>query len=239
MGMQAVILAGGRGTRLAPYTTTVPKPLMPLGDMPILEVVLRQLRSAGFDRVAIAVGHLAGLIQAFFQDGSQLGVDICYSLEPEPLGTAGPLTLIPNLDETFVVMNGDTLTTLDYGHLVEHHRASGAAATIATHERSVQIDFGILEEGADGQVKEYIEKPSYDYRVSMGVYVFERRILEFIGRGQRLDFPDLVRLLLDRGERVQSYPFDGYWLDIGRHSDYELAAEEFQAKRDLFLPEGT
>jgi NDP-sugar pyrophosphorylase family protein len=234
--MQAVILAGGRGTRLAPYTTVVPKPLIPIGDMPILEVVLRQLRARGFQRVTIAVGYLAGLLQAFFGDGSGLGLEIRYSIEKEPLGTVGPLTLIPDLDETFLVMNGDTLTTLDYAALIAQHKSSGAAATIATHKREVRIDFGVVEAGADDAITDYREKPAFDYRVSMGVYVFERRILDLIEEGRHFDLPDLIKLLLTRGERVASYPFDGYWLDIGRHDDHAQAVEEFEARRDQFLP---
>lgn len=235
--MQAVILAGGKGRRLRPYTTVLPKPLMPLGDMPIIEVVLRQLAAGGFDQVTIAVGYLAELLMAYCGDGSKFGLDLSYSREEEPLGTAGPLALIDSLrhGDTFLVMNGDVLTTLDFGALVHRHRASGAAATIATHQRQQQINYGIIESDAHDRVSAYIEKPTYRYQVSMGIYVLEPAVLDFVPRGQYLDLPDLVRQLMAAGRPVLAYPFDGYWLDIGRHDDYEQAAEEFEAMRPQLL----
>jgi len=168
--MRAVILAGGKGQRLRPYTTVLPKPLMPIGDMPILEVVLRQLKAAGVTRVTMAVGYLAELMQAFFGNGARLGLDIDYSFEEKPLGTVGPLTLIPSLrDESeFLMMNGDVLTTIDYSKLIAHHRKAGADVTIATYKREVKIDFGVIETNADDLLTGYVEKPRFDYRVSMG-----------------------------------------------------------------------
>jgi NDP-sugar pyrophosphorylase family protein len=237
--MRAVILAGGKGTRLAPYTTVLPKPLMPIGDMPILEVVLRQLKAAGITRVTIAVGYLAELLQAFCGDGSRLGLDIDYSFEDKPLGTVGPLTKIKDLDDTFLMMNGDVLTTMDYGALIETHKRSGAVTTIATHEREVRIDFGVLETNSEGRLVEYIEKPTKHFHVSMGVYVFEPEVLRFLEPNHYLDFPDLVKTLISREEAVSSYPFAGYWLDIGRHDDYATAIEEFDARRHEFLPNET
>lgn len=236
--MRAVILAGGKGARLAPYTVVFPKPLMPLDDTPILEVVIRQLRRHGCDEIVMCVGHLAELIMAFFGDGSRFGLPISYSREEQPLGTAGPLALIPGLDETFLVMNGDVLTTLDYGDLLRYHRQRAAAATIAMHRRTVKIDLGVIESDASQRITDYIEKPSYHYQVSMGVYVFEPRVLGYIPAGQRLDFPDLVLKLLAAGELVMGYPFDGYWLDIGRPDDYAAAVEEFARLREQFLKEG-
>ncbi len=234
--MQAVILAGGKGRRLRPYTTVLPKPLMPLGDMPIIEVVLRQLAANGFDRVTVAVGYLAELLMAYCGDGSKFGLDLRYSREEEPLGTAGPLALIDGLDDTFLVMNGDVLTSLDLRDLVQQHRASGAAATIATHQRQQQINYGIIESDQERRVTAYIEKPIHRYQVSMGIYVLEPAVLEFVPRGQYLDLPDLVRTLMATGRPVLAHPFDGYWLDIGRHDDYEQAVEEFEAMRDQLLP---
>ena len=234
--MRAVILAGGRGTRLAPYTVSFPKPLMPLGDTPILEVVVRQLRRHGFRRITMAVGHLAELLRAFFGDGARFGVEIDYSREPEPLGTAGPLRLIPDLDEHFLVMNGDLLTDLDYGELLATHRAEGNAATIGVYRRRVKIDFGVVECDPGGAIVEYIEKPEHAYDVSMGVYAFSRGVLECIPDGY-FDFPDLVRELIGRGERVGGYPFKGYWLDIGRQDDYAVAVETFASRRSIFLPD--
>ncbi len=233
--MQAIILAGGKGRRLRPYTTVLPKPLMPLGDMPIIEVVLRQLAASGFDRVTVAVGYLAELLMAYCGDGSKFGLSLKYSREEEPLGTAGPLALIDGLEDTFLVMNGDVLTSLDLRGLVQQHRASGAAATIATHQRVQQINYGIIESDAANRVSAYIEKPAYHYQVSMGIYVLEPAVLDFVPRGQYLDLPDLVRALMTAGRPVLAYPFDGYWLDIGRHDDYEQAVEEFEAMRPMLL----
>ena len=235
--MRAVILAGGRGTRLLPYTTVFPKPLMPIGDMPILEVVLRQLKGAGITKVTMAVGHLAELLQAFFGDGTRLGLEIGYSREDRPLGTVGPLTLIDGLQDTFLMMNGDILTTIDYAHLIQTHRISGAVATIATYVRQVKIDFGVLETNAADLVREYTEKPVLDYRVSMGIYVFEPGILKYLTQGQYRDFPDLVKTLIADNKPVRSYPFTGYWLDMGRPDDYAKAVEEFEARRRELLRE--
>lgn len=238
MGSRAVILAGGKGTRLAPYTTVFPKPLMPLGDTPILEIVLRQLATRGFDRATLAVGHLAELMEAFFGDGSKFGIAVDYSREEQPLGTAGPLAFIDGLDEPFLVMNGDVLTTLDYRVFLDEHIASGAVASVATKKRSTRIDFGIVQTDEAGDITGYIEKPEHEYRVSMGVYAFSPAALGHITEGERLDFPDLILRLLAAGVRVRAVPFDGYWLDIGRHDDFDRAQEEFQSKRELFLPAG-
>lgn len=233
--MKAVILAGGKGTRLAPYTKILPKPLMPIGDMPILEVMLRQMRRYGVDEVVLTVGHLAGLLQAFFQDGSQFGMRIRYSYEERPLGTAGPLALIPDLNETFLVANGDVLTTLDLTSLVEYHRQRNAVATIATHTRQVKIDLGVIQSNPQNQIVGYIEKPTYEFQVSMGIYVFEPRVLDYIPKKKYLDFPDLVLRLIEAGEQVLSYPFSGYWQDLGRPDDYEQAVQEFEALRSEIL----
>jgi len=235
--MRAVILAGGKGTRLAPYTSVFPKPLVPIGDMPILQVVIHQLRHHGFNRITLSVGYLATLLQSFFQDGRQYGVEIDYAVEAKPLGTAGPLACIPDLDETFLVMNGDILTTLDYAELVAWHRRTGAMATVAMHKRTVQIDLGVIQLDGDNRIKDYLEKPTYHYNVSMGVYVFEPGVLEHIPVGEYFDFPNLVHRLLDNGKAVAGYPYDGYWLDIGRHDDYERAVQDFENMRSTFLPE--
>lgn len=235
--MQAVILAGGKGRRLRPYTTVLPKPLMPLGEMPIIEVVLRQLAASGFGQVTVAVGYLAELLMAYCGDGSKYGLDLSYSREETPLGTAGPLALIDGLagGDSFLVMNGDVLTSLDFAALVQRHQASGAAATIATHQRQQQINYGIIESDDADRVTAYIEKPRHHYQVSMGVYVLTPAVLEYIPRGHYLDLPDLVRTLMAAGRPVLACPFDGYWLDIGRHDDYEQAVEEFEAMRPQLL----
>ena len=221
---------------MAPYTTVLPKPLMPVGDMPILEVVLRQLRAAGINRVTMSVGHLAHLLRAFFNDGNRFGLPIDYAVEDQPLGTVGPLALIGDLNETFLLMNGDLLTDLDYPKLIAAHRARRAVATIATYVRNVKIDFGILRTDADDRLTEYTEKPTLEYRVSMGIYVLEPAVLKYVEKGVRLDFPDLVKTLIANRENVVSYPFSGYWLDMGRPDDYERAVAEFTTRKTDFLP---
>jgi NDP-sugar pyrophosphorylase family protein len=236
--MKAVILAGGKGTRLAPYTKILPKPLMPIGDMPILEVILRQLKRAGVDEVILAVGHLAELLRAFFQDGSRLGLHISYCYECHPLGTAGPLADVPGLDDTFLVANGDVLTTLCLSDLVEQHRRSRATATIAMHRRRVKIDLGVIQCDGGQRIAGYIEKPTYDYLVSMGLYVFEPHVLDYIPKGSYLDFPVLMQKLIEAGEYVVGFPFEGYWEDLGRPDDYERAVQDFEHMRLDFLPEG-
>jgi NDP-sugar pyrophosphorylase family protein len=233
--MKAVILAGGKGARLAPYTKVIPKPLMPIGDMPILEVLLRQIKRAGVDEVILTVGHMAELLRAFFQEGERLGTPIRYSYEHEPLGTAGPLKLVTGLDETFLVMNGDVLTTLDFADLIAFHRKSRALVTIAMYDRKVKIDLGVLQLDGGNEVIGYIEKPTYDFQVSMGVYVFEPAALKFIPEQTYFDFPTLILRLLECGEKVAGYPFDGYWQDLGRPDDYEQAVNDFENMRDAFL----
>ncbi len=235
MSNRAIILAGGRGTRLAPYTTVFPKPLMPLGETPILEIILRQLAAANLTEVTLAVGYLSQLIEAYFGDGGAFGLTISYSREAEPLGTAGPLKLIEGLDDPFVMMNGDVLTTLNYRTFLDDHIASGAIATIATFTRSDTVDFGVIETDGNGAVTGYLEKPTSEYRVSMGVNAFSPAVLEFIAPGERIDVPNLILRLIEAGETVQTAPFEGYWLDVGRHDDFALAAEEFEAHKSAFL----
>lgn len=236
--MKAVVLAGGKGTRLAPYTKILPKPLMPIGDMPILEVLIRQMKRAGIDEVTITVGHLASLLEAFFSDGSHLGMRITYSYEDIPLGTAGPLSLLPDLKETFLVMNGDVLTTLDLRDLIKFHKECGGVATIAMHQRKVRIDLGVIEANGMNEITGYTEKPSFDYKVSMGIYVFEPKVLDFIPCNQYLDFPNLVQSLILARQKVYGFPFQGYWQDLGRPDDYEQANRDFDQMRSEFLPEG-
>jgi NDP-mannose synthase len=235
--MQAVILAGGKGTRLRPYTTVLPKPLMPIGDMPIMEIVLRQLKLAGFDSVILAVGYMHHLFESFFQDGARYGLKITYSFEDEPLGTAGPLSLIlDRLEENFLVMNGDLLTTLNYKNLFDNHLQSKSAATIALHRRTVNIDFGVIKYDEDNRLIGYSEKPSYDYDVSMGVNVLNKAsISKVVNAGSYLDIPDLMMYLKARGELVTCYREECDWLDIGRVDDYQLAVDLFEKNKSKFL----
>jgi NDP-mannose synthase len=236
--MKAVVLAGGKGRRLAPYTKILPKPLMPIGDMPILEVILRQMKMAGISEVVLAVGHLSELMRAFFQDGQNLGLHISYSYEDKPLGTAGPIAFVDGLDAPFLVTNGDVLTTLRFDDLLRFHNEQKAAATIAVHRREVKIDLGVVQWDGKFIIKGYIEKPTYDYSVSMGVYVFDPFVVKYIPRGEYLDFPDLVRKLINAGEKVVGYPFDGYWQDLGSPDDYEQAMLDFEKMQSEFLPGG-
>lgn len=235
--MKAVVLAGGKGTRLAPYTHILPKPLMPIDDMPILEVLLRQMKRAGVNHVVLTVGHLSSLLRAYFGTGEQWGLNISYSYEDKPLGTAGPIALVPDLDKTFLVTNGDVLTTLNLRKLVAFHKQKGGIATIAAHQRQVKIDLGVIQWDGDHRVSGYIEKPTTDYTVSMGVYIFEPRVLEYIPAGEYLDFPNLILKLLANGEKVCGYTFDGYWMDLGRPDDYAQANEDFCNMKKQFLPE--
>jgi NDP-sugar pyrophosphorylase family protein len=235
--MKAVVLAGGKGTRLAPYTKVIPKPLMPIGDMPILEVLLHQVRRAGVDEIVLTVGHMAELMRAFFQNGERLGTPIRYSYEERPLGTAGPLKLIHGLDETFFVMNGDVLTTLDFADLLRFHKENKAMVTIAMHCRKVKIDLGVLQLDDEHCVHGYIEKPTYEFNVSMGVYVFEPGTLDYIPANEHFDFPGLILRLIEQNEKVVGYPFNGYWKDLGNPEDYEQAVGDFEVMRDQFLRE--
>ncbi len=230
-GMTAVVLAGGKGTRLAPYTRILPKPLMPIGDVPILEVLIRQFRRAGVTDVILTVGHMASLIRTYFGDGSGFGVNITYSYEDEPLGTAGPLAAVRDgiKEDHVLVTNGDVLTDFDFSDLFTQHRASGAAASIASFRKKVKIDLGVLEHdgGEDGdRLTGYIEKPTYDFLVSMGIYMFRRDVLDSIPEGQYLDFPDLILQLLEKEQYVRLHKFEGYWQDLGRREDYEAANED-------------
>ena len=243
MMARAVILAGGKGSRLAPYTTVLPKPLLPVGDKAILDVVVHQLEDGGFNDITLAVGYLAHLVRAVMGDGSRHGVAIDYQEEAEPLGTVGPLATIDRLDDSFLVMNGDVLTALSYRKFLEIHRESGNVLTVASHRRTVRTEYGVLHhDGMAGQtrlVTGFEEKPEIPYVVSMGVYAMEPRALEFVAEGEYLDLPDLVLRLIEAGEPVGSYLYDGYWLDIGRHDDYEKAIMEFEQLRHMFLNEET
>lgn len=234
--MRAVILAGGKGTRLRPFTVTVPKPLVPIGDMAIMEVVVKQLADAGFHQITVSVGHLAQLIMAYFGDGKRWGIDIDYSMEEEPLGTIGPLKLINDLPENFLVMNGDVLSDIDYAAVYKHHVESGNVGTITTYGRRVKIDFGVIRyDSPDNRVVGFTEKPTEFFSVCMGVNVLNRDVLDFVPDNTYYGFDDLMSKLITDGARIHAYPFDGYWLDIGRPDDYERANREFDIHRDRFL----
>jgi len=236
--MKALVLCGGRGTRLQPYTTVIPKPLMPVGDYPILEILLRQLRKAGVDEVILAVGYMSHLFRAFFEDGNRLGIRIRYSFDERALGTAGAVaSVVDDLGESFLVTNGDLLTTLDFRAMFQSHRASGAAATIGLYTREVKIDFGVVEMNDRGELREYREKPVYKFDVSMGVNCLRKDVVKnYIVKNEYLDMPDLMMRLVKHGYKVDSFRSDCFWLDIGRLDDYQRASEIFDDRRNEFLP---
>ena len=232
LGTRAVILAGGQGTRLRPYTSILPKPLMPIGDRSILEVVIQQLRDCGIVDVTLCVGYLSHLIRAVFDSRADSTTAIRYVQEEDALGTAGPLRLVDGLDDTFVVMNGDVLTTLDFAELIRYHKQQRNAVTIATRDRQIKIDYGVLHLASkvkNARITAFEEKPEVTSTVSMGIYVIEPWVLELIPKRRRFDFPDLIQLLLRQEHPVGAYRYDGMWFDIGRHEDYEEAVEAWEA----------
>lgn len=235
MSKRAVILAGGKGTRLRPYTVVLPKPLMPIGEFPILEVIIRQLVQHGFDHITMAVNHQAEIIKAFFQDGARWGVKIDYSLEDRPLSTMAPLRLIRDLPEDFLVMNGDILTDLSYSDIYKEHVDKRNIFTISSHVREQKIDYGVLEVDANGRLSGFTEKPKTKYMVSMGVYMANRRILDFIPEGESYGFDNLMLDLIAAKQPASVREFRGYWLDVGRPDDYLAAIEVFEEQRSIFL----
>ncbi len=235
-GLRTVILAGGKGVRLKPFTVNFPKPLVPLGDRPVLELLIERLIQFGIIDITLTLGHLAALVRSYFHHRPQLieKIKMNYVEEEQPTGTAGSLSLVNGLNDTFLVMNGDLLTDLDLNALVSFHRERRAALTIATHRRQVKIDLGVLEFDRDHRITAYLEKPEQNYHVSMGIYVYEPRVLKHIERGKYLDFPDLALRLLSRGEEVCAFPADCLWLDIGRPDDYARAQKLFDERREEF-----
>jgi NDP-mannose synthase len=235
---RAVILAGGKGTRLQPFTLSFPKPLVPIGDMPIIELLLRSLYRNGIRDVTLTVGHMSELIRAYISQritNVLADMEISFVEETEPTGTAGSLALVPGLNETFLAMNSDLLTNLDYAKLLAFHRESGAELTIASHVKKVKIDLGIMDVDDDGRLIGYTEKPEKRYNVSMGIYVYEPSVLDLVHAGEYFDFPDLVWKMLAQDRVISVYPHDGLWLDVGRPEDYALAQEMFEKNRDEFV----
>lgn len=231
---RAVIMAGGLGRRLYPYTAVLPKPLVPIGDRPILELLILQLRDAGVTHVTLATGHMAELVMAFFGSGEKYGIEIDYTLEEKPLGTVGPLGVIDGLDETFLVMNGDVLTDIDFQKLVEHHKRETALVTVATHRKAVKLSLGVIETDLMGHVIGFKEKPEFSVDVSMGIYVYEPRIVDRIPASEPMGFDDLMAQMLQDHATIATYPFDGVWFDIGIPEDYGKAIEYYEEHRDKF-----
>lgn len=237
MTKRAIILAGGKGTRLRPYTVVLPKPLMPIGEFPILEVIIRQLVQHGFEHITMAVNHQAEIIKAFFQNGEKWGVRIDYSLEDKPLSTMAPLRLISDLPENFLIMNGDILTDLSFSDFYTEHIRKQNIFSISAHVREQKIDYGVLEADQNGYLSGFKEKPKSQHLVSMGVYMASRKIMDFIPDGQSYGFDNLMLDLISAENPAYVRKFDGYWLDIGRPDDYMQAIEEFDQMKSRFLNE--
>ena len=224
MSKRAIILAGGKGTRLKPYSISLPKPLVPVGVKPILEIIIKQLISHGFDHITLAVNHMADIIKAFFGDGSKWNIKIDYSLEEKPLSTMGPLTLIDDLPDNFLIMNGAILTDLDFKNLYENHVSSGTVFTISSHKREHINEYGVLEVDQDSCLTGFFEKPVSHFIVSMGIYIANKSILDYIPYNTEYGFDNLMLDLLKNKKKISVNQFEGYWLDIGRPDDYERAS---------------
>ena len=234
--MRAILLAGGKGTRLQPFTATFPKPLVPLDDVPVIEVLVQQLRHFDITDLTVVTGHLAELIRAFLGSGERYGLNIDYFKEVTPLDTAGCLGLLPRPADPFLVMNGDLLTTLNFTNLIRFHRGHDAPVTIGTYRKSVTIDLGVIEMDDHGRLINYLEKPTHEFFVSMGIYCFDPVVCDYVEPGERISMPALILRLKEAGHEVRCYHEDCYWLDIGRPDDYARAIEEFRADRFRFLP---
>ena len=232
--MKAIILAGGKGTRLKPYTTVIPKPLVPVGEKAILEILITRLKKEGVDEVFICLNHFAEIIMAFFGDGSRFGLKINYSLEDEPLGTVAPIKLINGLPDNFLVMNGDLLTDLPFHELFDYHMNGKALLTVSTFTRKNKIDFGVIDvDPVSLFATGFREKPEYTFDVSMGVYAMNRDVLEFVPPGTHFGFDNLMLTLLEKKRPAKIFPYGGYWLDIGRPDDYEKANEDIEKLNKL------
>ncbi len=233
--MRAVILAGGQGSRLSPYTKVIPKPLIPVGDMPILEIILTQLKMTGFDRVTLAVSYKAHMIENYFGNGHWLGINLDYSYTPHPLGTSGPLCYVDSLDETFLVMNGDVLSSVDFVDVYASHRRAGTIATMVVCQHAIRVEFGVVNLDEQVRVTEYIEKPSINMTICAGIYVFEPEILQYIPRNEYMDMPTLIQQLISQKQAVNAYEFSGDWLDIGTVTQYEFADSMFRRHPERYL----
>jgi NDP-mannose synthase len=233
---RVIILAGGKGTRLEPYTISFPKPLMPIGKYPILEIIIRQLVHFGYTHITITVNHQAEIIKAFFGNGDKWGVKIDYSFETSPLGTMGPLTLISDLPEDFLVMNGDVLTDLNYSEFFQDHLENEALFTISSFIRLQKNEYGVLVKNSKDLLTVFQEKPVTKFEVSMGVYAVSKKLIDLIPVNKPYGFDDLMIKLIGSNKKVRVNMFDGYWLDIGRPDDYRQAIDEFELSKSKFLP---
>ncbi|HEX5721400.1 MAG TPA: sugar phosphate nucleotidyltransferase [Acidimicrobiia bacterium] len=235
---RVILQAGGRGTRLLPYTSVLPKPLMPVGEHPIVEIMIRQLVYYGFPQITITLGHLAALIEAVVGDGRHLGAEITYVREYEALGTIGPVRLVEDLDGPFLVMNGDLLTDFNYRDFFEDHIKSGAQLSVGLYRKPVPISLGVFEFDENGRVNGFKEKPTLSFPCSMGIYAFRPDLVELIPQGVPYGFDHLMAACLSEGVHVHALLHDGIWLDIGRHEDYDHATEIFNKYQDRLVPGG-
>ncbi len=235
MDKRAVILAGGKGTRLKPFTLVLPKPLVPVDEYPILEIVIRQLAQFNFNHITIAVNHQADLIKAFFGNGEKWNIKIDYSKEEKPLSTMGPLKLIKDLPEDFLVMNGDILTDLDYSNFYRTHVTNKELYTILSKKREDKVEYGILETNEANSLIGFKEKPVNHYQVSTGIYMVNKKVLNDIPYNTSFGFDQLMLKFINDNKNVKVQPFDGYWLDIGRPDDYEKATDIFSKNKKNFL----
>jgi len=237
MEKRAVILAGGKGTRLKPYTMVLPKPLVPIHEYPVLELIIRQLKRNDFSRITLAVNHMAELIMAYFGNGEKWGIHIDYSLENKQLSTMGPLKLIKDLPENFLVMNGDVLTDLDLGSFFDEHIKNKRLFSIASHRRTIMSEYGVLDINEEQNLIGFREKPGIDFLVSMGIYMVNRDVLDYIPEDKPYGFDNLMLRLIQEGKKVWVKEFNGYWLDIGRPDDYSVANDDFEKISKVFLDE--
>lgn len=223
MSKRAIILAGGKGTRLKPYTISLPKPLVPIGEKPILEIIILQLKKSGFDHITITVNHYAEIIQAFFGNGKKWDIKIDYSLEEIPLSTMGPLTIIDDLPDNFLIMNGDVLTNLDFNAFYADHIRRKSNFTIGAHRRLDKVEYGVLYNNEKSELIRFEEKPINEYFVSMGIYMMNKENIKYIPKNTFFGFDHLMNTLIQKKILPYIYEFNGYWLDIGRPTDYEKA----------------
>ena len=235
MSKRVIILAGGVGTRLKPYTIALPKPLVPVGDYPIMEIIIRQLAHYGFDKITLTVGHLGDIIKAYFGDGRKWNIKIDYSLEEKPMNTMGPLTLINDLPENFLVMNGDVLTNLNFDHFFNYHIQQNNLFSISGYKRNIHSEFGVLEVNKKNYLDGFSEKPIINYVVSMGVYMVNKSILNYIPQNEAFGFDQLMLRLIEKNKPASVKMFNGYWQDIGRPNDYEIAIRDFKNNPSFFL----
>ena len=234
--MRAIILDGGRGTRLRPYTHTLPKQLMQIGEeMPILEIILKQLKKKGFEEITLAVNYLAKIFKALFNDGDEYGLKIDYSLEKNPLGTVGPLTLINNLPDNFLVLNGDILTDLDFERFFNWHIENNNDISVATFKKVNKYDLGIIKYKENQDIYEFEEKPIFSNDISMGVYVLNKKVIDPLPKNERYGFDQLIIRGIKQNLKIKAYPHKHFWLDIGNEEDYQKANEFFIKNKEKLL----